>query len=189
MNDKWTEKLIDAHLEAPNTAEPSLGFESRVLARLAKESSTRRRPLFWMVWASAAAVAAAVIAIMFFARPVPKVGHRETATVATPAHPKPTVALPKVGPEPAIAARRIAPKQPRREVVAATVTVRQELFPAPSPLSEQEQLALQYLRSTPRSELIAMSQPEPEMPQEINQVVPGPEVNRTLQNTNSGSTR
>jgi hypothetical protein len=69
------------------------------------------------------------------------------------------------------------------------VTVRQEVFPAPSPLSEQEQLALQYLRSTPRSELVAMSQSEPETPQEINQVVPGPEVNRTLQNTNSGSTR
>jgi hypothetical protein len=50
-------------------------------------------------------------------------------------------------------------------------------------------LALHYLRSTPRSELIAMSQPEPEMPQEINQVVPGPEVNRTLQTTKSGSTR
>jgi hypothetical protein len=57
---------------------------------------------------------------------------------------------------------------------------RQELFPAPSPLSEQERLAFAYLRGTPRAEVIAMSRPEPELPQEINQVVPGPELNRTL---------
>ena len=45
MNGNWTDKLIDAHLEAQNTAEPSLGFESRMLTRLAEERSARRRPL------------------------------------------------------------------------------------------------------------------------------------------------
>jgi hypothetical protein len=188
MNDNWTDKLIDAHLDETNTAEPPLGFESRMLARLAEEQSTGRRPMFWMVWASAA-VAAAIIAIVFFARPVPRPADVETAKTTTPAQSVPTVTVPPVGPSSVVATHRRVPDQPRREVVAAARSVRQEVFPAPSPLSEQEQLALRYLRSTPRSELVAMSQPEPEPPQEINQVVPGPEVNRTLQNTNSGSTR
>ena len=64
MSEHWTEKLIDAHLEAPNTAEPSLGFESRLLIQVA-EHRAARRPISWMIWASAA-VAAAIL--LFFAR-------------------------------------------------------------------------------------------------------------------------
>ena len=78
MNENWTEELIDAHLEEPNSAEPSVGFESRLLARVAEQRATRKRPVLWMVWASAA-VAATIIAIVFFAPPVPKPAHVETA--------------------------------------------------------------------------------------------------------------
>lgn len=83
MNENWTEKLIDAHLEGPNSAEPQLGFESRLLARIAEQRASRKRPVLWMVWASAA-VAAAIIAIVFFSRPVPKPAHVETAKNVTP---------------------------------------------------------------------------------------------------------
>jgi len=176
MSEHWTEKLIDAHLEAPNTAEPSLGFESRLLIQVA-EHRAARRPISWMIWASAA-VAAAIL--LFFARPLAqKRAPVETVKVVTPAQPAPAVTLPAVGPGPAVAQRRISPKQPHETVMKA-VDHRQELFPAPSPLSEQERLAFAYLRGTPRAEVIAMSRPEPELPQEINQVVPGPELNRTL---------
>ena len=180
MNDNWAEKLVDAHLEVPNTVEPSLGFESRLLGRLA-ERKVARRPVFWMFWASAA-LATTIIAIVFFTRPLSqKPAHVDTAKAVTPAQPAPAVALPKVGPAPAIATQRIAPKQRHRDAVATVAAdYRQEVFPAPSPLSEQERLAFAYLRGTPRAEVIAMSRPEPELPQEINQVVPGPELNRTL---------
>lgn len=70
MNDNWTEKLIDAHLEAPNAAEPSLGFESRLLGRVAEQRAKRRSPMLWMVWASAAVVAT-IVAILLVARPIP----------------------------------------------------------------------------------------------------------------------
>jgi hypothetical protein len=86
-----------------------------------------------------------------------------------------------------VAATRKVPKQRRYEAVAVAVSTRQEVFPAPSPLSEQERMAFLYLRGTPRAEVIAMSRPEPELPQEINQALPGLEVNRTL--PSSGSTR
>ena len=185
MNEHWTERLIDAHLEAPNTAEPSLGFASRVLAQVADQRAARRGPLFWMMGASAA-IAAAIIAIVFFARPVPKPAQVETAKVVVPAQP-PTVTLPKVGPGPASVTERSAPRQSRHDAVATAMPARQEVFPAPSPLSEQEQMAFAYLRGTPRSEVIAMSRPEPELPQEINQAVPGPDVDRNR--PSSGSTR
>lgn len=187
MNENWTEKLIDVHLEEPNTAEPSLGFESRLLARVAEQRAARKRPVFWIVWASAA-VAAVIIAIAFLNRPVAQKAQRmDTAKVVAPAQPS-AVTPTAVTAESVVAKRPIAPKW-RHEVTTAAVNARQEVFPAPSPLSEQERLAFAYLRATPRSEVIAMSRPEPEVPHEINQAVPGPELNRTLQNTLSGSTR
>ena len=39
--------------------------------------------------------------------------------------------------------------------------VRQQVFPSPSPLSEQEKLLLRYLSRTPREELVAQSHPDP----------------------------
>lgn len=188
MNESWTDKLIDAHLEAPSAVEPSLGFESRLLANAADQRATRRPPIFWMVWASAA-VAAVIIAIVFFFRPLSQrpVGV-DTAKTAAPTQAVTAVAVPTVRSEHVVAQRRDMPKR-RREAIAAAVSIRQEVFPAPSPLSEQEQLAFAYLRATPRSEVIAMSRRDAEIPQEIDQVVPGPEVNRTLQDSRSGSTR
>jgi hypothetical protein len=189
MNENWTEKLIDAHLEEPNTIEPWLGFESRMVAQVADQTATRKSPALWMVWASAA-VATTIIAIVFFARPAPqKPAHVETAKANKPAQPPQTATVPHVGRGPVVATRRSARRQERHEAFAAARDVRQEVFPAPSPLSEQERMAFAYLRGTPRSEVVAMSRPEPELPQEMNQAIPGQEVNHTLQDSRSGSTR
>jgi len=38
--------------------------------------------------------------------------------------------------------------------------VKQEVFPSPTPLTEQEKLLLQYLRKTPREEVVAQSHPD-----------------------------
>src|SRR5258708_12720478 len=38
--------------------------------------------------------------------------------------------------------------------------VKQEVFPSPTPLTEQEKLLLQYLRATPREEVVAQSHPD-----------------------------
>lgn len=95
MNEHWTEKLIDTHLEAPNTAEPSLGFESRLLAQVAERRTTKRRPVFWMIWAPPA-LTAAIVAIVFFTRLAPqKPALVETAKVTTP-QPASSMVSPKV---------------------------------------------------------------------------------------------
>jgi hypothetical protein len=40
------------------------------------------------------------------------------------------------------------------------VDLRQEVFPTPAPLSEQEKLLIRYLSRTPREELVARSHPD-----------------------------
>lgn len=46
------------------------------------------------------------------------------------------------------------PKSPPEQLqVASDADLRQEVFPTPVPLSEQEQLMLRYLRGTPREEV------------------------------------
>jgi hypothetical protein len=179
MNENWTEKLIDTYLETPNTAEPALGFESRLLARVAEQRSARR-PVFWMMWAAAAITAAVVVAVILSRPTVQKPGHVDTAKAVTPAQPTANAAVPAVKSKTRLAAQRRPAQKPRQAEMVVATDSRQEVFPAPSPLSEQERLAFEYLRGTPRSEVIAMSRPEPELPQEINQAVPGPEVNRSL---------
>jgi hypothetical protein len=47
---------------------------------------------------------------------------------------------------------------------------RREVFPSPSPLSEQEKLLFRYLARTPRAEIIAQSHPDPQDEGEENDV-------------------
>jgi hypothetical protein len=42
------------------------------------------------------------------------------------------------------------------------IAIKQDVFPSPSPLSEQEKLLFRYLARTPRAEIIAQSHPDPE---------------------------
>jgi len=68
---------------------------------------------------------------------------------------------------------------------SAVAVVKQPVFPAPSPLSEQEKLLFAYLRRTPYQELVQNSKPdEPKVENEINQVTP--EQEKSL-NKNSNS--
>jgi len=155
MNENWTDKLIDAHLEAPNIAEPSLGFESRLLAHVAEQKATRRRPMFWLMWASAAA--AVMIAAMVLSRqnvqmpapvgtakiaaPLPSAVSR-SANATSPLLPRRTASLPRTAvPLVEVAnqpAQFFAPAVEdgffRATVASATN------FPSVSPLSDQEQM-------------------------------------------------
>ena len=61
---------------------------------------------------------------------------------------------------------------------------RQEIFPSPTPLSEQEKLLLGYLAGTPQQEVIAQSRPERPVIDESLEGQPAPEV-QPLQHSNS----
>lgn len=158
MNENWTEKLIDAHLQEPNIAEPRPGFESRLLAQVAERRATRRSPAFWMVWASTAAVAAVIIAIVFFVQPVPKPLQVQRAKVVAPTHGsgttgtdvgggKATIADAPLGRRSTFHRSAIAPAYPEKFFGGAESAAFFQpspnvaaAFPTASPLNDEEQM-------------------------------------------------
>ena len=130
------------------------------------------------MWAGAAAAIAIVAAIMMMSHGAQKVP--DSPTIANTL--QPAVVLPK---NPPADHQRIAEVPPKRNhspsphpgpVVVSEVSheVRQDVFPTPTPPSEQERLLLGYLARTPQQEIIAQSKPDRPSLDEIleEQIVP-----------------
>lgn len=170
----WADRLLDAHLRETNTAEPPLGYEARLRSRL-QENVRPRRAWFWISW-TAAALAVILIAVMLSTWTTQKPAAITAANPPVPATKAQRIA-PVVTPT---AAKRHATRVHRPATSAtsiAAVDTRPAVFPTPTPLSEQEQLALAYLRRTPRTEMIAMSHPETD--DRRDEVIP-PQINQNL---------
>jgi hypothetical protein len=177
--DRWAEQWMDAALEQRRNVEPRPGLEARVLANLTA-AGTQAIPRPWLhLWSGRnRLVAVAVAAILIFAvayalRPT----HRESKQVAqgkpTPSVSSPSAAngsgasaLPGAASQMANAQSERRRTSPGRESAPTTVAhvsrrdgtqaPRLAQFPAPAPLSSQEQLLLRYVQETPREELIAV---------------------------------
>jgi hypothetical protein len=177
--DRWTEEWMDAALEQRRNAEPRPGFEARILAKLT-EARTHPARVPWLRSRAGRnyLVAVGVAAILIFvALYVLRPPHQEPKHIAheTPAAGGTT---PSASSRSAIsalprAASHIANAQAGRErsnsgrtatptAVAhatrrnGTQEPRLAQFPAPTPLSAQEQLLLRYVQQTPQEELIAV---------------------------------
>ncbi|MFI5106075.1 MAG: hypothetical protein ACHP79_14210 [Terriglobales bacterium] len=165
--DEKLDAMLDSLLSTYSSAEPRPGLETRILANL--QEATAKKSLGWnrnWIWAGAAAAAAAAILLaVYFSRPAPQAPQ----VVVTP--PAPQIVAPTHTPPQESArqestsqesTREAQPRAPHRqrspEVLVADV--RQDVFPSPSPLSEQEKLLFSYLRATPREELVAQSHPD-----------------------------
>ncbi|HEU5453107.1 MAG TPA: hypothetical protein VFU76_14025 [Terriglobales bacterium] len=151
--------LLDRGLREYSQAEPRPGLEDRILANLRTQPEPRPR---WRIWIPALAAAAAIIVIVALAlRPHEQTapsatakgenGPRATsrATVATAMPPREKTA-PHVSTKhaPVVAHQRRA----RTVQVASTgqpSLPRQQTFPAPAPLTEQEKLVMALLRHAP----------------------------------------
>jgi hypothetical protein len=155
--DQHFEQLLDALLQAYSDAGPRPGLESRILANLNAQAAQRKSPFIWL-WAGAgAAVAVALaMAILLYRTSVvpqpPKIAGNPGVVQAVPPA--------EITPAPTRPGRF---KQPSRQSSLMTnqppvAAVRQEVFPTPAPLSEQERLLLRYIRTTPREEVVAQSQ-------------------------------
>lgn len=158
--EKQLEELLDSMLSRYSAVEPRPGLETRVIARIAAADCPRSHGgvLRWL-WAGA--TAAAVVAIVvagFFARPAarPVPAPDTTQMQPPPVSGAPTAPIPHSNSQPRQVSRMRRPLPQR-----STVAVRQEVFPTPVPLSEQEALLLRYLSRTPRQELIVQSHPDP----------------------------
>lgn len=155
MNREERERRVDATLEralGPQSIEPRLGFEERLLANLAAQPE--RRPWWRWMWVPALA-AAAVIAILIGVQMT-----RRTAPVIvsnrTNAPPEqPAVIAKAPAPPSKIVRHKVAQHvQPRVEVARAANAQqdlpKQDVFPAPVPMTEQEHLLLALIRRRPQ---------------------------------------
>jgi hypothetical protein len=174
--DKQLEEMLDATLAEYSNVEPRAGLEQRILANLSAAPVEQERFAFlrfWPQWAISCAILFGILAFSVWrTKPAPQQIVKET--------PKITVS----GPTPVIAAQQapIMPVHVRRSHVRVqqvnasqqVANVKQPVFPAPSPLSDQERLLFAYMRRTPANEIAANAKPddEPTLNKQLNEVLP-----------------
>jgi hypothetical protein len=185
-NERRMDELLDSLLASYSGAEPRPGFESRLLANLRGQATPQHSPGWGRIWAwmgiiTAAAALAAIFAVSYFGRQVP-----HTAPVASH-FPEP---VPQPVQKPSASQQVAAVKTHHRKPVqrgipiVITAEVRQEVFPTPVPLSEQERLLLGYMARTPKQEVIAQGRTEKPVTEEAFAGAT-PEVQAIFQRTNS----
>ena len=162
MNREERERVVDGALARalrPENAEPRDGFEDRLLANLAAQP--QRRPWWRWLWVpalAAAAVLAVMLAMRTTRRPEPAVdAHR---TTPSPEQPVIVAKTPVQSPQ---VVRRKAIHRTQAHVQLAHATAptlpKQEVFPTPVPMTDQERLLLALVRRHPlRAQEIAAGQ-------------------------------
>jgi hypothetical protein len=146
-NDQSAERWLDAALKQYGEAEPRRGLENRVLAHLqAERERLTLRTWWWRPVAAAVTIAVLVGGALLLERK-PDV---TTVTISN----QPPVTAGKSEPARPIASRagshtaikgRVRP-EPNRNVAQPFSVPRLEQFPAPAPLSEQEEMLARYVR-------------------------------------------
>lgn len=150
------DELLDSLLAKYVDAEPRPGMETRLLANLRATSlaagERRRRIWRWLLAGAGAVVVAAILFAIYL-----------TQLSQLPQPPKIEVAGPPS--RPPITVFHTPAQRPRKSRVIqqdatgsmAVANVRREVFPVPTPLSDQERLLMQYLARTPKEEVAAHS--------------------------------
>lgn len=157
------DRILDTALAKYAAVEPRAGLEGRILANLRAERSQVRSRSWWK-WGLAAAVAAMfVIALALALRP----GKSSKPTIAS--HANLTVQPAHKPEEPSMSRDRIAVKDMPKPVhrlrihsysqTTTALVPKLDQFPSPRPLTEQEKMALEYVRNSPvQAALIARAQ-------------------------------
>jgi len=168
--DKQMDEMLDSLLASYSSAEPRPGMEMRILANLRDAERRKATAPFWnwkWLWAGMAAAVAIIVAVVLIG------GQRHAikpSTVVQTQQPAPT--QPEVQPQPEVqhgapgtTGNAAHPRTPRvghvrPENTTLALNQRPQIFPTPTPLSEQEQLLLRYVARTPREEVVAQSHPD-----------------------------
>lgn len=174
------DRLIDSELA--HYAEPRPGLEQRILARVDAASSTRSSLSHaWRQWALVGAIAIALV--LSFS--IPRFMHRETSTptahLAIPER-APAAEAKAVAPEPnaqfrpspeaANTAHHVARAPRSNRIPEKTRHPRLDIFPAPQPLSPQEQtlVAIATAQSASARESLMASQQRLDAPLQISAI-------------------
>jgi hypothetical protein len=196
------DRLLDSLLTSYTQVEPRPGMAARVLAHVraqAEQKGPQRwsfaslvgktalgRTLFGGTLAAAAALAA--ILIMDYARPVPP---PTPLAIHWQQQPLQQTLAKATSPQPLAAARYRLQRHTSSPTAVAEADVRQQVFPTPVPLTEQEKWMYRYLAGTPREELVAQARPDDQLeglhqPMEETPVkdTPSQEVPRDFRNLN-----
>ena len=137
--------LLDSLLANYADAEPRPGFETRLMAALREPKQSSR---FGWLWAFCTATAAAIAVFGIYYSQLWQLPQPPSIEAAKP--PVLPAIRPFLVPK---ATRHLQKGAVEPASLVSTVEVRQEVFPTPVPLSEQERLLLHYLAGTPRSEV------------------------------------
>lgn len=156
--DKNLDQILDSLLAVYSDVEPRPGLETRIVAKL-RDHANRSNGWNWK-WAwtwSGTAVAALAVLVLIVGLELPielprqPVFHADWSLLHRSA---PAV----------VEAARVNKKRTQTHeenaVSIATADTRPEVFPTPSPLSDQEKLMLRYLARTTKQEIIAQSHPD-----------------------------
>ncbi|HKV95782.1 MAG TPA: hypothetical protein VJW20_24785 [Candidatus Angelobacter sp.] len=157
--------LLDSALASYSAVEPRPGLESRILARI-QDAAEQQQDRWWStrwLWAGTA-IAALIVVIALLVVRHGVIAPQEKVIVRTPpaqAQPQPQPAVQNGGQE-KVTKHVTAPRRHTAEIQNASLPLdqRPQVFPTPTPLSEQERLLLSYYARTPREELIAQSHPD-----------------------------
>lgn len=173
--DRWLDDAVQQYANA----EPRPGLEGRVLACLAEAERQPARNLRW--WGVLALSTAALLALVFFS-----IGRSTLKPVETPvAHEKPPSATrPESRKDGNTAAEnnlnqslpsRRNPEPRELASVDRPVPPKQEQFPSPAPLSDEEKLLASYVRSFPdKAAQVAQTQAELRKQEELEMAAPWP---------------
>jgi hypothetical protein len=165
--DQWLESALSQY----GKVEPRTGLESRVLANLQSEKNriaSQRR--WWWVVGTAAALAVVVAAVWIgesghVRHPVSTAGtsattKREDARELIQTWPAPQFAVPQIAYPSKVVAKSRPANRPTHDLAVAR-TPKQDQFPSPQPLSEQEQILVRYVVKYPEiAALVAQDQAE-----------------------------
>ena len=158
--DRRLDEWLDDGLQQYGQAEPRFGLEDRVLASVRAERE-RRDTRQWRWWPALATVTAMIVVGTFFGiRSQQRTSPSVARTQATPGQ-----EMPEAPSQAEIARRptgqaRVSSRRGWHEPVQAA-GARQEQFPSPQPLSEQEKILARYVLHFPQqASLMAQAQIE-----------------------------
>jgi hypothetical protein len=172
------DEMLDSLLATYSAAEPRPGLETRILANLRDAESREAKSSGWnfkWLWAGMAVAAAILIAVLLIGGQRRVVPPPTVVQKQQPVPPSPEVQRSA----PIRAGNTTHPSSPRAGQIRPVNTTlalnqRPQIFPTPTPLSDQEQLLLHYVAGTPREEVVAQSRPDepPVVDQDQTQAVP-----------------
>ena len=144
--------LIDGALSEYSSADPMDGLEDRVLRRVQAARAARRSPWFYRLGLAIPALAALLLAGMALwmgrdSQPFTTDATRKAAV----SEPSPLTSGPRLSPAPA--ARVVEPKRGNRTGRGYSAPARslpkEECFPAPAPMTDEERALVAWVRRAP----------------------------------------